>query len=172
MTENAALFLANLSDVFRVYVDDVNKDGANRQDLSGRGKARNFLCARLFGLNQEHVCVAALDAHDKLIKCEIIEQGSGDSVRLDVRKIVDFALRTGASAMLLAHNHPSGSVSPSQKDINMTQEAASTLAGIGVDLHDHLVFSGTDYYSFEENGAMAKIKHIQQDLKEGIAFYE
>ena len=56
MTENAALFLANLSDVFRVYVDDVNKDGANRQDLSGRGKARNFLCARLFGLNQEHVC--------------------------------------------------------------------------------------------------------------------
>lgn len=54
----------------------------------------------------------------------------------------------------------------------MTQEAASTLAGIGVDLHDHLVFSGTDYYSFEENGAMAKIKHIQQDLKEGIAFYE
>ena len=172
MTENAALFLANLPDVFRVYVDDVNKDGANRQDLSGRGKARNFLCARLFGLNQEHVCVAALDAHDKLIKCEIIEQGSGDSVRLDVRKIVDFALRTGASAMLIAHNHPSGSVSPSQKDINMTQEAAATLAGIGVDLHDHLVFSGTDYYSFEENGAMAKIKHIQQDLKEGIAFYE
>ena len=81
-------------------------------------------------------------------------------------------LRTGASAMLIAHNHPSGSVLPSQKDINMTREAASTLAGIGVDLHDHLVFSGTDYYSFEENGAMAKIKHIQQDLKEGIAFYE
>lgn len=112
MTQNAALFLATLPDVFRAYVDGVNSDGANRQDLSGRGKARNFMCARLFGLNQEHVCVAALDAHDKLIKCEIIEQGSGDSVRLDVRKIVDFALKTGASAILIAHNHPSGNLLP------------------------------------------------------------
>lgn len=95
MTQNAALFLATLPDVFRAYVDGVNSDGANRQDLSGRGKARNFMCARLFGLNQEHVCVAALDAHDKLIKCEIIEQGSGDSVRLDVRKNRRFRAQNG-----------------------------------------------------------------------------
>lgn len=172
MTKNAALFLASLPDVFRVYVDGVSNDGANRRDLSGRGKARNFMCARLFGLNQENVCVAALDAHDKLIKCEIIEQGSGDSVRLDVRKIVNFALRTGASAILIAHNHPGGNLLPSQKDLNMTQEAAVTLAGIGVELQDHLIFSGKDYFSFEERGAMTKIKNIQQELKEGIAFYE
>ncbi len=172
MTENAALFLSSLPDVFRAYVNDVNSDGVNRQDLSGRGKARNFLCAKLFGLNQEHVCVAALDAHDKLIKCEIIEQGSGDSVRLDVRKIVDFALRTGASAMLIAHNHPSGNLLPSQKDVNMTQETMSTLAGIGVELQDHLIFCGSEYYSFEESGTIEKIKSIQEGLKEGIAFYE
>ena len=161
MTQNAALFLATLPDVFRAYVDGVNSDGANRQDLSGRGKARNFMCARLFGLNQEHVCVAALDAHDKLIKCEIIEQGSGDSVRLDVRKIV-----------VIAHNHPSGNLLPSQKDVNMTQEAMTTLSGIGVELQDHLIFSGSEYYSFEERGTMEKIKNIQEGLKEGIAFYE
>ncbi len=46
MTQNAALFLATLPDVFRAYVDGVNSDGANRQDLSGRGKARNFMCAQ------------------------------------------------------------------------------------------------------------------------------
>lgn len=51
MTQNAALFLATLPDVFRAYVDGVNNDSSSRQDLSGRGIARNFLCARLFGLN-------------------------------------------------------------------------------------------------------------------------
>lgn len=135
MTQNAALFLATLPDVFRAYVDGVNSDGANRQDLSA-------------------------------------EQGSGDSVRLDVRKIVDFALKTGASAILIAHNHPSGNLLPSQKDVNMTQEAMTTLSGIGVELQDHLIFSGSEYYSFEERGTMEKIKNIQEGLKEGIAFYE
>lgn len=172
MTQNAALFLATLPDVFRAYVDGVNSDGVARQDLSGIGRARNFMCSRLFGLNQEHLCVAALDAHDKLIKCEIIEQGSGDAVRMDVRKLVDFALRTGASAMLIAHNHPSGNILPSQKDVTMTQEAMSTLSGIGVELQDHLIFAGSEYYSFEENGTMEKIKSIQEGLREGIAFYE
>lgn len=93
-------------------------------------------------------------------------------MRLDVRKIVDFALKTGASAILIAHNHPDGNLLPSQKDVNMTQEAMTTLSGIGVELQDHLIFSGSEYYSFEERGTMEKIKNIQEGLKEGIAFYE
>ena len=147
MTQNAALFLATLPDVFRAYVDGVNSDGANRQDLSGRGKARNFMCARLFGLNQEHVCVAALDAHDKLIKCEIIEQGSGDSVRLDVRKIVDFALKTGASAILIAHNHPSGDPTASVQDKILTDELMRLGATLGVEVLDHLIVAGDKWTS-------------------------
>ncbi len=172
MTENAALFLATLPDVFRVYVEDVSRTGANRKDLAGRGVARSFLCSKLFGYNQEQVCVAALDAHDKLLKCEVIDRGSGDSVRLDVRKIVDLALRTGASAIIIAHNHPSGNVFPSQMDVDLTREVMNTLTGIGVTLQDHLIFSGTDCYSFEENGTMIKIQNLQKGLKEGIAFYE
>ena len=62
MTDNAALFLSKLPEIMKLYVNDVNSD-LDREDLSGRGKARNFLCGQLFGLNQEHVCVAALDAH-------------------------------------------------------------------------------------------------------------
>ncbi len=136
--------------------------------LSGVLNASEEDLEKVSGMTQN----AALDAHDKLIKCEIIEQGSGDSVRLDVRKIVDFALKTGASAILIAHNHPSGNLLPSQKDVNMTQEAMTTLSGIGVELQDHLIFSGSEYYSFEERGTMEKIKNIQEGLKEGIAFYE
>lgn len=109
MTQNAALFLATLPDVFRAYVDGVNNDSSSRQDLSGRG---------------------------------------------------------------IAHNHPSGNLLPSQKDVNMTQEAMSTLSGIGVELQDHLIFSGSEYYSFEERGTIDKIKNLQEGLKEGIAFYE
>lgn len=170
MTDNAALFLSKLPEIMKLYVNDVNSDLV-REDLSGRGNARNFLCGQLFGLNQEHVCVAALDAHSRLIKCEIIEQGSGSAVFFSVRKIVDFALGCGASNLLLAHNHPSGNTNPSDADRAMTKELYLTLANIGVNLQDHIIFGGSQYYSFEEHNEFKQIQNLQKVIKEGIYNY-
>lgn len=170
MTDNAAFFLSKLPEIMKLYVNDVNSDLV-REDLSGRGKARNFLCGQLFGLNQEHVCVAALDAHSRLIKCEIIEQGSGDAVFFSVRKIVDFALSCGASYLLLAHNHPSGNTNPSEADYAMTKELYITLANIGIILQDHIIFGGSQYYSFEEHDELQEIQKLQKHLKEGTFYY-
>jgi len=170
MTDNAALFLSKLPEIMKLYVNDVNSDLV-REDLSGRGNARNFLCGQLFGLNQEHVCVAALDAHCRLIKCEIIEQGSGSAVFFSVRKIVDFALSCGASNLLLAHNHPSGNTNPSDADRAMTKELYLTLANIGVNLQDHIIFGGSQYYSFEEHNEFKQIQNLQKVIKEGIYNY-
>lgn len=109
MTENAALFLCNLPDVFRAYIDDLDKQ---KPALKGRGVARTFMGNRLYGVKEEQLHVAALDAHDNLICCRCIAKGSGDAVELSVRAIVDFALNNKASSLLVAHNHPSGNVNP------------------------------------------------------------
>lgn len=171
MTDNAALFLASMPDIFRVYADGID-DESRREDLSVRSKARVFMGTRLYGLKEERACIAALDAHDRLIKCEIISKGSGNAVALDVRAIVDFVLKTRACAVILAHNHPSGSIQPSQADVDVTRELMLTLSGMGVDVRDHFIFCGSSYYSFDENGLIEKIKTLQNGLKEGMYYYE
>lgn len=147
MTANAALFISALPDVFRAYIDDLDKQ---KPSLKGRGVARSYMGNRLYGVKEEQLHVAALDAHDNLICCRCISKGSGDAVELSVRAIVDFALNNKASGLLVAHNHPSGNVNPSQKDIEMTKELYITLSSVGVELQDHFIFCGSEYYSFEE----------------------
>lgn len=73
---------------------------------------------------------------------------------MSARKIVDFALRTKASGLVLAHNHPSGSIRPSQDDVDITRRLAFVLASIEVPLLDHYIFTDEDCFSFEEHGLM------------------
>ena len=55
---------------------------------------------------------------------------------------------------MLAHNHPSGNTRPSQSDYDMTLEISDVLGSIGVRLADHIVYTGTESFSFEENGLL------------------
>lgn len=169
MTENAALFLSSLPDVIRLYISEMNMP---RISLKGRGVARNFMGSKLFGVREENLLVAALDAHDQLILCDKLATGSGDSVSLNVRAVVDFALANKASSVLIAHNHPSGKPKPSQSDVDMTMELYIALSSVRVNLQDHIIFCDNQYYSFEENGLLQRIKNANSCLKEGIMFYE
>lgn len=171
MTKNAAVFLSSLSEVFRVYLKEVNTAD---MDLSGRGITREYLGAKLYGLPYEQVVAVALDVSDKYIALETIAKGDGASVKFEVREIVDFALKHNAVNVVLAHNHPSGRTAPSQADVDLTAEVAYMLDSVGVKLEDHYIFSGSDFYSFEETGRLARIKNEAQKLtikfKEGIMY--
>ena len=149
MTRNAAIFLNTLPKTLALYTDDFNKE---RQNLSGRGKARAFMKSHVYGSGVEMVVIAALDARDNLIRIERMQKGTGASVPLPIRDVVDFALRTNACSILIGHNHPSGDINPSQNDINLTLEISKMLKNIKVVLQDHFIFGDNKYYSFEENG--------------------
>ncbi len=169
MTANASLFISQLPDVFRKYMQDNEKE---RLNLKGRGVARSYIGSVLYGKRQEEVYAVALDAHDGVINSRFLSSGSGDAVELSVRAVVDFALSNTASSIIIAHNHPSGSVSPSQRDLDVTREVYDTLSALGITLEDHLIFAGKEYYSFEENGLLERMKTAKNCLKEGITFYE
>lgn len=170
VTENAALFLSSLPDVFRLYALGSSSEKMN---VKGRGRAKEYLNALLFNRPCEHVYIAALDGQDNMLSCKKLSEGSGDTVALSIREAVDFALKYRASRILLAHNHPSGSVKPSQADVDMTKEIAWTLHGIGVKLEDHYIFGTDMYFSFEEAGYLEKFaKQKRISLKEGNVFYE
>jgi DNA repair protein RadC len=80
-----------------------------------------------------------LDKRNGLIADEIQGEGTVDHTPVYPREVVRRALELGASAIILAHNHPSGDPTPSQADIKMTKQIATIAESMGISLHDHLI---------------------------------
>ena len=151
MTENAARFLASLPAVLRRYAVSVTK---RRPKLAGRRAAREYLAKEMFGLPVEVLGILALDARDGILRFHKLAVGTGDSVTVSVRQVAEFAMTSKAVSVIMAHNHPGGDPRPSQSDYDLTCEIAAVLSGIGVPLADHIIFTDTASYSFEENGLL------------------
>ncbi len=171
MTENASIFLSSMPDLLRRYYQSVNEQ---KIDLRGREKAINLLKPLFVGKKVEEVYAVALDNNDRLIRCSKIGSGATNMVDLTYRDIVDFSYKNSASTIILAHNHPSGSVEPSVNDIKMTRELLFLLKNIEVELVDHYIFSsGNQHFSFEENGLINRMIESRNNvLKEEYYYYE
>lgn len=165
MTQNAALFLSNLPAVFRVYMHSKSE---SKIKLNGRGEIREYMRDMCWALTEERVFAAILDPHDNIVAHKEFDRGTGDSVSVKVRNIVDFALGKKYCKLVLAHNHPSGVVEPSANDVAVTKELHYTLKTLDIELLDHYIFCDEKYFSFDEEGLMKDIKDNTKTLKEGV----
>ena len=96
--------------------------------------------------------VLFLDRKNALIKDEVLHRGTVDHTPLYPREVLRRVIETGASAIILVHNHPSGDPSPSKGDIAMTNELVAALATIGGVLHDHVIVGRNRELSFRKAG--------------------
>lgn len=101
-------------------------------------------------LGREEVWVLLLDARHRLISVEPIVAGSLNSARLLPRDVLAPALRAGAAALIVAHNHPSGEVTPSRADRLVTAALRDGARLLGIPLLDHLILTARSHYSFRE----------------------
>lgn len=83
-----------------------------------------------------------------------ISQGGVSGTVTDVRIVMKKAIESLASGLVICHNHPSGNNSPSDSDIRITQKIKEAGALMDIQLLDHLIITGKDYYSFADNGAL------------------
>ena len=111
-----------------------------------------YLLERYAGETHEVVYELCLDQKGKLLACKRLSEGSASSAALDIRKVVENAILTSASAVILAHNHPSGIALPSDDDCAATTQAARALQTIGVTLADHIVVADDDFVSMAQSG--------------------
>ncbi len=118
-------------------------------------RAAADLLAPLFAeARGERLAVAHLDAGRRLLALDE-EVGRGtDSLTLPVRAIIAAALARRARGLVIAHNHPSGDPRPSRADIAATRRLADAAEGVGIRLHDHLVFADGDCRSFRALGLL------------------
>lgn len=98
-----------------------------------------FLVSEIGGLHQEVFAALFLDSHHKLIRFETLFSGTLTQTSVYPREVAKRALQLNASAVIAAHNHPSGSPQASQADQLLTAQLRRTLAAVDIVLLDHLI---------------------------------
>lgn len=112
-------------------------------------------CAEKFGRdigfkNQESMKLICLDFNHRFLKEEVFDQGDGDHLEGDVKRLVRNALSVSSYYVYLIHNHPSGQARPSQADLMSTKMALLSFNSVGIRLLDHLIMAGNNAYSIRE----------------------
>ena len=130
---------------------------AHRQELvlNTAARAGAYLMEHFAGETHEVIYELCLDRKGKLLVCKRLGEGSVASADLDVRRLVENAILTGASAVILAHNHPSGVALPSDGDYTATMRVRAALNAIGIELADHIIVADGDFVSMADSGYLS-----------------
>lgn len=107
---------------------------------------------------QEQFRVMLLNRGSKAFGIYSLSQGGITGTIVDVRLLFGIALKTASTAIIVAHNHPSGNIYPSVNDKQVTDEIASIGKLLNIKLIDHLIVTTTQYYSFSDEGELTTNK--------------
>ena len=138
---NAATFLPLITQVGRYYQVKRSESGKILARLEDCGC---YMLPYFLGRDKETVFILCLDAKCKVICCKMVGEGSVNSANVPIRRVVEIALSTNATTVVLAHNHPSGLAIPSADDIRTTYRVAAALQAVEINLADHIVVSNGD----------------------------
>jgi DNA repair protein RadC len=127
---------------------------AQRTVMSSPQQVKDFLRLQLAHEDQEVFAVMFLDVQNQLLQFEPMFRGTLSQTSVYPREVVKRALAVQASAVILAHNHPSGVAEPSRADEFLTQTLKQALQLIDVRVIDHLVVGGDQAISFAERGLL------------------
>lgn len=105
-------------------------------------------------LSYEEFWVLFLAGGCKLIANALIGKGGNDFTPVDIKEIFRLALEYRATSMILTHNHPSGTLKPSNMDIQLTNKLNDAAKLFDFSINDHIIFTNSGYYSFRDSGLL------------------
>jgi DNA repair protein RadC len=105
-------------------------------------------------LNHEEFWVLLLNRANKITSKQLISKGGQAGTVADPKIIFNTALQNHASSVILAHNHPSGNLKPSQADIDLTRKLKSAGTFLDIPVLDHLIITDTGFFSFTDEGML------------------
>jgi DNA repair protein RadC len=126
--------------------------------IKSTNAATEYLRERLRGLAEEQFRVLYLNRRSALLDDALIAQGAVDSVHPPVRNIFTRALQVNATALIAAHNHPSGAAEPSESDRLLTKDLIAAARPLGLKVLDHVIVGADTTYSFADSGLLDEIE--------------
>lgn len=151
LSDAAAALLTMILPLGRQIEVSKEKDRTHIRSTADAGKT---VCAMFRNRPEESVRMLCLDAAGKIVKLAEVAQGDVNTVHFPIRKLAETAIGARAVSVILAHNHPGGTISPSREDLEATEAAKSALETVGIRLLDHLIVAGERYCSLREEGYM------------------
>ena len=149
LSRNAATYLTLIPQAGRYYQVKRAETGEILRTISQCG---NYLVPRFYGRENETVFLLCLDAKCKVLGCKLVGEGSVNSANIPIRRVVEIALNSNATTVILAHNHPSGLALPSDEDVETTIRVAKAMEAVEITLADHIVVADNDYVSMVQSG--------------------
>lgn len=143
---------AQLHAVLELAKRAISEELQENASLSSPQAVKNYLQLMIGNKPHESFAILYLDIKNRLIKSEELFRGTLNHASVYPREVVKSALHQNAAAIILAHNHPSGSCEPSQADISLTQTLKQALALVDVRVLDHFIVANPNVYSFAEHG--------------------
>ncbi len=125
-----------------------------RKTVKGSAEVAEVVVPLLRDFDVEKFLVLYLNQAQRVLSHEIISQGGISGTVADIRVVLKGALLLGAPRIIVAHNHPSGNLQPSDADRRLTQQLKAAAAYMDIVLLDHLIVAGPAYYSFADEGIL------------------
>lgn len=122
--------------------------------IQGSRTAYQALRRHLMDLNHEEFWILLLGRNCKVLSKELISKGGLSGTVADPKIIFHIALQHQASSIILAHNHPSGNLKPSQQDIDLTKKIFNAGRILDIGVLDHIIIAGQSYFSFGDEGLL------------------
>ncbi|MEQ8627535.1 DNA repair protein RadC [Ekhidna sp.] len=116
--------------------------------------AFQLLHGDMMDLNHEEFWLLLLKRNNEVIKKEMLSRGGVSGTVVDAKIIFKRALEETASGLILAHNHPSGNLKPSQEDINLTKRLKEAGRSLDISVLDHLIITDHSFFSFADEGLL------------------
>lgn len=132
----------------------MNSDFLNKTIVRSSGEIANYLKSVLKDHPHEVFAVLFLNRANKILHFEIVSSGGLTGTVADPRIILKKALETGATSIVLSHNHPSGSLKPSRADEELTQKIRQAAMYLDIKVLDHIIVSDEGYFSFADEGLL------------------
>jgi DNA repair protein RadC len=147
LSENTATLLSMVIPLARRY--DISKWG-RRINFASTKSLANYVKTLFIGQTVECFYLLCLDNRASLISATLLERGTLDRAELYPREIMKCVMNSDAAFVILAHNHPSGSLDISDADVLTTRRLISMLSEVEVGVLDHIICCGKNYISFAE----------------------
>ena len=150
-------FLSILGVVYNALTRSLRVRVESRPFIGNYNILRDYLHFSLGSAELEQVRVLFLNSKNILISDELHSTGSVSRVSVYVREIAKRALILNSTALVIAHNHPSGDVTPSIDDTAICKKIMIALDALDIKLHDNIIVGSGGFYSFREKGMLSKI---------------
>ena len=127
--------------------------------LLSTADVRDYLSPYFLYQREELSILLCLDGQKRVIKCMELSRGVVNTVNVDVRKVMEAALKLRCTGVILAHNHPDGPACNSREDDMVTTSLLQALRTVRIQLLDHVIFGRDGIFSYQDSGALKMMSY-------------